>query len=129
MARAGCCRSAGAMRSTARPKAESASQGSASPAKPMRAVATKGGMPPHQAGEAVNTLLLAEKIARSQPAAVIGPVKQRLALPLTARQIAGLAVLLDLANVAPHRHPALDLPRVLLRQAAPEIIAAIPLEP
>ena len=64
----------------------------------------------------------------SDLAAVIGPMQQRLALPGRQKR-PPLAIALDLPDVPAHRLPALDLPPVLLRHAAPEIIAAIPLEP
>src|SRR5579863_6581891 len=38
-------------------------------------------------------------------------------------------MLLDLPDVPPHRLPASDLPRIFLEEAAPEVVAAIPLEP
>jgi hypothetical protein len=56
-------------------------------------------------------------------------VQQGLALPLAAGEIARLAVALDLAHVPANGFPALDLARVLLGQAAAQIVAAIPLEP
>ena len=62
-------------------------------------------------------------------AAVVGPVQQCLALAPPAQQIAGLAMLLDLPDMAADRFPAADLPRVLIRHAAAHVVAAIPLEP
>jgi hypothetical protein len=35
----------------------------------------------------------------------------------------------DLVDVAPNSFPPLDLPRLLLRHAAPNVVAAVPLEP
>ena len=61
--------------------------------------------------------------------AVVGPVQQRLALAAAAEQVARLAVLLHLADVAADRLPALDLAAVLRRHAAAHVIAAVPLEP
>src|SRR3954447_23936008 len=64
-----------------------------------------------------------------QLAAVIGPMQQGLTLARPAHRVAGFAVALDLADMAAHRPPPLDLPRILLRQPTAEIVAAIPLEP
>src|SRR6186997_2174432 len=61
--------------------------------------------------------------------AVIGPVKQRLALARAAEHVTGLAVFLDLPDVAADRFPASDLARIFLRRAAAHVIAAIPLKP
>src|SRR5262249_35458642 len=61
--------------------------------------------------------------------AVVRPVQQRLALALAAQEIARLAVALDLAHVATDRLPAPDLAAVLVRHAAPHVVAAVPLEP
>src|SRR3954468_12826908 len=56
-------------------------------------------------------------------------MQQSLALARTAKEIAGLAVALDLPHVAADCLPAADLPLVLGRHPAAEIIAAVPLEP
>src|SRR6185437_4067701 len=65
----------------------------------------------------------------SNRAAVVGPMQQSLALPRPAKNIAALAVTLDLPQVPAHRLPPLDLAQVLVLHAAAHIIAAIPLEP
>ena len=62
-------------------------------------------------------------------AAVVGPMQQSLALPRPAKNVATLAVTLDLPDVPAHRLPPLDLAQVLILHAAAQIIAAIPLEP
>src|SRR5579863_1722575 len=67
--------------------------------------------------------------ARSNLPAVVGPVQQRLALPLAAGDVARLAMALHLADVPPDCLPAADLTRVLVRDAASQIIAAVPLKP
>ena len=56
-------------------------------------------------------------------------MQQRLALPRPAGDVARLAIALDLPHVAADRFPALDLPRVLVGNAAAHIAAAVPLEP
>ena len=56
-------------------------------------------------------------------------MQQCLALPRAAEQVAGLAMLLELADVTPDRLPALDLPPVFLRHAPAHVIAAVPLKP
>src|SRR5476649_585640 len=61
--------------------------------------------------------------------AVVGPVQQGLALPRPTGAVARVAVHLDLADVARHRLPTLDLAVVFERQPAAEIVTAIPLEP
>src|SRR6188508_2245610 len=61
--------------------------------------------------------------------AVIGPVKQRLALARAAEHVTGLAVFPDLPDVAADRFPASNLARIFLRRAAAHVIAAIPLKP
>src|SRR3954466_8241423 len=66
--------------------------------------------------------------ARSNLAAVIGPVQQRLALAAAAGEIAALAVRPDLPDVAAERLPALDLPRIVVMAAA-GVIAAVPMKP
>ena len=43
--------------------------------------------------------------------------------------VAGLAIALDLADMAAHCFPALDLAGVLVGDAAAHVVAAIPLEP
>src|SRR5579859_1138897 len=68
-------------------------------------------------------------MAGSDFPAVIGPLQQRLPLARTAENIPRLAILPDLRLVALEGFPSFDLPRVLARQAAAHIIAAIPLEP
>src|SRR5262245_54087831 len=65
----------------------------------------------------------------SNLAAVIGPVQQCLALPLAAGELARLAIALDLPQVPADQLPAPDLARILVRQAAPQIVATVPLEP
>src|SRR3569832_2036325 len=61
-------------------------------------------------------------------AAVVGPVEDGLALAGAAVEVARLAGLLDLRDVAHDLFPAPDLARIVLRAAA-HVIAAIPLEP
>jgi hypothetical protein len=56
-------------------------------------------------------------------------VQERLALAATAEQVAGLAAFLQLPHMAADRFPTLDLPAVLVGQAATHVKAAIPLEP
>src|SRR5262249_54343815 len=46
-----------------------------------------------------------------------------------AERVARFAMFLDLRDVPPDRLPALDLARVLLRQPAAHVVAAVPLEP
>jgi hypothetical protein len=52
-----------------------------------------------------------------------------LALARSTPGITRLAVPFDLVDVAPNSFPPLDLPRLLLRHAAPNVVAAVPLEP
>src|SRR5262245_19956169 len=52
-----------------------------------------------------------------------------LALARTAMRIAGLAILLDLPDMAVDSLPALYLAAVFFRQAVAQVITAIPLEP
>src|ERR1700712_5728863 len=70
-----------------------------------------------------------ERQGHSDFPAVISPMQQRLPLPGAEGQVAGLAVALDLADVAAHGLPALDLAAVLLGQAAADCVAAVPLKP
>src|SRR5690349_5109237 len=65
----------------------------------------------------------------SNLAAVVRPMQQRLALASAAGEVAELAVALDLPHVTADRPPALDLSCVLVRHAAAQIVAAVPLEP
>ena len=69
------------------------------------------------------------RIGRSDLAAVVSPMQQRLPLPRPAEQIAGLAMFLHLAHVTADRFPPPDLPLVFLRHAPAHVIAAVPLEP
>src|SRR6476659_10188451 len=64
-----------------------------------------------------------------QFAAVVGPVQQGLALTATAGKVTRLAVALDLTDMPAHGLPALDLPRILVRATASQIVSAVPLEP
>src|SRR5262249_32003003 len=59
---------------------------------------------------------------------IIGPVQQGLSLPWTASQIAAAAVLFELRDVPADGSPAADL-ALVVRAAAAQIVAAIPLEP
>lgn len=61
---------------------------------------------------------MAAQAAASDPAAVIGPVQQRLALALAAGELARLAMALHLPDMAADRLPAADLAGILLRHAA-----------
>ena len=65
----------------------------------------------------------------SNLAAVVGPVQQSLALPRPTCRVAGLAVPLDLRDVPPDGLPSSNLPRILLRDTPPHVIAAVPLKP
>ena len=56
-------------------------------------------------------------------------MQQRLTLARAAEYIAGLAIFLDLPDVTADRFPAADLTRILVRHAAAQVIAAIPLKP
>lgn len=56
-------------------------------------------------------------------------MQERLPLARPAHGIARLAMLPDLRHMPPHRFPAADLARVLVRHAPSHIVAAIPLEP
>ena len=56
-------------------------------------------------------------------------MQERLPLTLAAGQFPGLAVALNLPDVAPDRLPAPDLATVFVRHAAAHVIAAVPLEP
>src|SRR5262245_58891888 len=67
--------------------------------------------------------------ARSELAAVVGPLQQRLPLPRAAGQVARLTVPLDLPDVPAPCLPSSDLPPVFIEQAAAHVVAAIPLEP
>ena len=67
--------------------------------------------------------------AASNLSAIVGPVKQCLALPLAAGEVALLTMPSDLCDVPLDLLPASDLPRVFFRNAAPHIVAAVPLEP
>src|SRR5262249_4488293 len=55
-------------------------------------------------------------------------MQQRLALDRPAMQVARLAMLLELRDVAHHLPPARDLAMVV-RMAAAHVVAAVPLEP
>src|SRR3974377_2207988 len=65
----------------------------------------------------------------SNPAAVVGPMEQGLALSPAAGEIARVAMPLDLADMAAHCFPALDLACILFGQPAAPVIAAVPLKP
>src|SRR5262249_2691538 len=65
----------------------------------------------------------------SNPAAVVGPMQQSLALPSTAGEITRFTVTSHLCPVTADRLPTLDLTRILIRHAAAHGVAAIPLEP
>src|SRR5271165_719394 len=65
----------------------------------------------------------------SNPATVVGPVQQCLALTRPTHGVAGLAMTFDLRNVASDRFPAFDLPRILFRHSAAHVVAAVPLKP
>src|SRR5580704_17462142 len=56
-------------------------------------------------------------------------MQQRLALPRPAGDVARLAMPLHLADVTADGFPALDLARVLSRNAPSHVVAAIPLKP
>ena len=60
---------------------------------------------------------------------VIGPMQQGLPLAGTAEGIAGLAIHANLRGMPAERLPALDLPLILFRHSAAQVISAIPLEP
>src|SRR6516165_1204003 len=62
-------------------------------------------------------------------AAVVGPVKQSLALPRSTCRVAALAVRLDLCDVPPDGLPSFNLADILLRDAPPHVITAVPLKP
>src|SRR5262249_38306187 len=79
--------------------------------------------------EAVKGGFRAGRPGRSNLAAVVGPMQERLALPRPAGDSAGFAIPLHLAHVAADRLPAFDLPRVLIGNAAAHIVAAVPLKP
>ena len=66
---------------------------------------------------------------RSNPAAVIRPMQQRLPLSWPANYVAGFAISLNLQHMPADGLPASDLPRVLFGGTSPEIVPAIPLEP
>ena len=57
---------------------------------------------------------LRSAVARSNLSAVVGPVQQRLSLSFAAHEIAGLAMPLNLADMALHRLPSLDLATILI---------------
>src|SRR3546814_10241682 len=69
-------------------------------------------------------LAIAHTFPLNHPA-VIGPLQQSLALARTAKRIARLAILADLAAVPRKGPPALDL-SAIIGVAAPHEIAAIP---
>ncbi len=59
---------------------------------------------------------------------IVGPVEQRLSLLGAAGEVAGAAVFLNLGEMAANGPPAADLPLVV-RTAAAQIVAAVPLKP
>ena len=65
--------------------------------------------------------------AASNFSTIVGPVKQCLALPLAAGEVALLTMPSDLGDVPLDLLPASDLPRVFFRNAAPHVVAAVPL--
>jgi hypothetical protein len=66
---------------------------------------------------------------RLQRPTIIRPVEERLPLTRAAERISRLTISLDLMNVPTKCFPAVDLAPILIRNAAAEIVAAIPLEP
>jgi hypothetical protein len=56
-------------------------------------------------------------------------MQQRLTLARPAGHIARLAMALQLADVTPNGLPASDLAGIFLGNAAPHVVAAIPLKP
>jgi hypothetical protein len=56
-------------------------------------------------------------------------VKQCLPLPLSAGEVSFFAIPSDLRDMPFDLLPAPDLPRILFRHAAPNVVAAVPLEP
>lgn len=69
------------------------------------------------------------QLTESNLAGVVSPVEQSLALFASAAEIAGMAIFLDLSNVAAHGFPTFDLPQVFFWSAATPVITAIPLKP
>jgi hypothetical protein len=62
-------------------------------------------------------------------AAVIRPVQHGLALPWTAGQIARFTMLANLADMAAHCLPTLDLARVFVRNSTTHEVTTMPLKP
>jgi hypothetical protein len=70
-----------------------------------------------------------DEAALSNLSTIVGPVQQCLPLPLAAGEVALFTMPLDLRGMPFDLLPASDLPRVFLRQAAPHVVAAVPLKP